>query len=222
MTSLAVGEKMLYRIMGNTGLQVSCLSFGFWATFGSKERLTKQAGIDMAKDILRVARKNGINLFDNAETYGSPRGEAERIMGEAITQLRAEDPTAWRRSDILITTKIFWGGDGVNEKGLSRKHINEGMDASLKRLQADYVDLVFCHRPDPFTPTATVVRCMSDIVRSGKATAWGTSEWSAQQITEAYWIAKTEGCVPPQMEQPQYNMFTRDRFEKEYFPMFQA
>ena len=102
MTSLAVGEKMLYRMMGNTGLQVSVLSFGFWATFGSKERLTKQAGIDMAKDILRVARKNGINLFDNAETYGSPRGEAERIMGEAITQLRAEDPTAWRRSDILI------------------------------------------------------------------------------------------------------------------------
>ena len=221
MSALAVGDKMLYRMLGNTGLQVSVLSFGFWATFGAKERLTKQAGIDMAKDILRLARKNGINLFDNAETYGNPRGEAERIMGEAISQLREEDPDLWRRSDILITTKIFWGGNGVNEKGLSRKHIFEGMKASLKRLQVDYVDLVFCHRPDPFTPTATVVRSMSDIVRSGKATAWGTSEWSAQQITEAYWIAKTEGCVPPQMEQPQYNMFWRERFEKEYFPMFQ-
>jgi voltage-dependent potassium channel beta subunit len=159
-------------------------------------------------------------LFDNAEVYGNPRGEAERIMGEAMSQLRRENPENWKRSDILVTTKIFWGGDGVNEKGLSRKHISEGMTAALKRLQQDYVDLVFCHRPDPLTPTETVVRAMSELVRSGRATAWGTSEWSAQQFTEAVWIARTNGLEPPQFEQPQYNMFHRERFESEYHPLF--
>ncbi|CAE7480832.1 KCNAB2, partial [Symbiodinium microadriaticum] len=174
----------------------------------------------MAKSCLRVARDGGVNLFDNAEVYGNPHGEAERIMGEAISQLREEDPQKWRRSDIIITTKIFWGGVGVNEKGLSRKHVMEGLNASLKRLKVDYVDLVFCHRPDPFTPTETVVRAMTDAVRSGKATAWGTSEWSAQQITEAVWIARVHGLEPPQFEQPQYHMFHRERFEEEYHPLF--
>ena len=108
----------------------------------------------------------------------------------------------------------------MNERGLSRKHINEGLDASLERLQVDYVDLLFCHRPDPFTPTETVVRSMTDIVRSGRATAWGTSEWSAQQITEAYWIAIMQGLEPPQFEQPQYNMLKRDRVETEYHPLY--
>ena len=215
-------QKMLYRMLGNTGLQVSVLSFGFWATFGAKEDLCDQDGIDAAKKIMTLARKGGVNLFDNAETYGNPQGAAETIMGEALSQLRSEDPSLWRRSDILVTTKIFWGGGGVNEKGLSKKHIMEGMRSSLKRLQMDYVDLVFCHRPDPYTPTATVVRAMSSLVRGGQATAWGTSEWSAQQLTEAFYIAKMEGHEPPQFEQPQYNMFHRERFEKEYFPMFQA
>jgi voltage-dependent potassium channel beta subunit len=214
--------KMYYRMLGNTGLQVSVLSYGFWATFGPKSDLSDQAGIDMAKDCLRVARNAGVNLFDNAEAYGNPNGEAERIMGTSIKQLQQEDPAKWRRSDLVITTKIFWGADGVNENGLSRKHILEGMDASLKRLQMDYVDLVFCHRYDPLTPTETVVRAMTDIVRSGKATAWGTSEWSAQQITEAVWIAKMYGLEPPQFEQPQYNMFHRERFEKEYQPLYTA
>ena len=113
---------MPYRMLGRTGLQVSVFSYGFWATFGVKEGLTDDAGIERAMECLRVARAGGVNLFDNAEVYGSPRGEAERIMGEAIARLRLEDPEGWRRSDILITTKIFWGGDGVNEKGLSRKH----------------------------------------------------------------------------------------------------
>jgi len=214
-------KKMLYRMLGNTGLQVSVLSYGFWATFGSKSDLSEQAGVDMAKKCLRVARDAGVNLFDNAEVYGEKRGDAERIMGLALQQLTEEDPEKWRRSDLIITTKIFWGGDGVNEKGLSRKHIMEGLEESLKRLQVTYVDLVFCHRPDPFTPTETVVRAMTDMVRSGKATAWGTSEWSAQQITEAVWIAKTHGLEPPQFEQPQYHMFHRERFEVEYAPIYQ-
>lgn len=212
---------MYYRMLGNTGLQVSVLSYGFWATFGAKDDLTDQQGIDVAKSCLRVARDAGINLFDNAEAYGNPNGEAERIMGVALKQLQEEDPAKWRRSDLVITTKIFWGGDGVNERGLSRKHIIEGIDAAIRRLQVDYVDLVFCHRPDPLTPTETVVRAMTDAVRSGKATAWGTSEWSAQQITEAVWIARSYGLEPPQFEQPQYHMFHRERFEREYFPLYQ-
>ena len=138
---------MYYRMLGNTGLQTSVLSYGFWATFGVKEGLTDQAGIDMAKRCLMTARKAGINLFDNAETYGVPQGEAERVMGEALAQLKEEDPALWRRSELIITTKIFWGGSGVNETGLSRKHVIEGTKASLKRLKLDYVDLIFCHRP---------------------------------------------------------------------------
>ncbi|GIS49700.1 MAG: hypothetical protein Ct9H90mP23_3720 [Methanobacteriota archaeon] len=138
----------------------------------------------------------------------------------ALKELQSEDDELWRRSELVITTKIFWGGPGVNESGLSIKHCREGMDKCLERLQLDYVDMVFCHGPDPFTPTATVVRAMTDIVRSGRATAWGTSEWSAQQITEAYWIAKSEGLEPPQFEQPQYNMLHRQRFEEEYFPLY--
>ena len=128
----------------------------------------------------------------------------------------------WRRSDVVVTTKLFWGGPGQNEKGLSRKHIMEGMDASLQRLQLDYVDLIYCHRADSLTPTASIVRAMTELVRTGKAMAWGTSEWSAQQITEAYWIATTQGLEPPMVEQPQYHMFHRERFEKEYYPLYRA
>jgi aryl-alcohol dehydrogenase-like predicted oxidoreductase len=124
--------------------------------------------VEAAKDCLRKARSYGVNLFDNAETYGDPAGEAERIMGLAIKSLQLEDPVTWRRSDLIITTKLFWGGNGVNERGLSKKHIDEGIDKSLARLQLSYVDLLFCHRPDPFTPTETVVRAMTDVVRSGK------------------------------------------------------
>jgi len=211
---------MAYRMLGNTGLQVSVLSYGFWATFGVKDGLTGDAGVERAKDCLRVAREAGVNLFDNAEVYGNPRGAAEAVMGEAIAQLAAEAPEAWRRSDYLLTTKVFWGGDGVNEAGLSRKHVREGLSASLSRLQTDYVDLVFCHRPDPYTPTETVVRAMTDAVRSGRAHAWGTSEWSAQQITEAWWLARTLGLEPPQFEQPQYNMFHRERVEQEHHPLY--
>jgi len=219
---MSESNSMPHRMVGRTGLQVSVFSYGFWATFGVKDDLQSEAGIERAMACLSVARKAGVNLFDNAEVYGSPRGEAERIMGEAIARLAVSEPDLWRRSDILVTTKIFWGGEGVNEKGLSRKHIIEGTDAALARLQVDYVDLIFCHRPDPLTPTETVVRAMTDVVRSGRATAWGTSEWSAQQITEAVWTARTLGLEPPQIEQPQYNMFHRERFETEYHPLYRA
>ena len=166
-----------------------------------------------------IVRNAGVNCFDHAEAYGNPNGEAERIFGIALKELQHEDPVLWRRSDLVITTKVFWGGTGVNESGLSMKHCREGLDASLARLQLDYVDLLFCHRPDPHTPTSTIVRSMTQMIRSGRATAWGTSEWSAQQITEAFWIAKNEGLEPPQFEQPQYNMLHRERFENEYFTM---
>lgn len=213
---------MYYRTIGNTGMVTSIFGFGFWATFGVKDGLLDREGIENAKKILKIARKGGINFFDNAETYGNPVGEAERIFGQAYKELKDEDSDSWRRSDVLITTKLFWGGSGLNERGLSKKHIMEGMDASLERLQLDYVDLVYCHRPDSLTPTETVVRAMTDLVRQNKACAWGTSEWSAQQITEAVWIARTQGLEPPQVEQPQYHMFHRERVEKEYFPLYKA
>ncbi len=127
-------QKMYYRMLGGTGLQVSVLSFGFWATYGVKEGLTNEKGIIKAKECMQIAREKGINLFDNAETYGNPVGAAEEIMGQAMSQLKKEDPETWRRSEIIVSTKIFWGGTGVNERGLSRKHINEGLEKSLKRL----------------------------------------------------------------------------------------
>lgn len=211
---------MAYRMLGGTGLQVSVLSYGFWATFGAKDDLRSQEGLEMAKACLRTARKGGVNFFDNAEVYGTPFGAAEEIMGEAIQQLQQEDPEQWRRSDIVISTKLFWGGSGVNENGLSRKHLREGMEACLKRLRMPYVDCIFCHRADPLTPTETIVRGMTDLVCSGQATCWGTSEWSAAQIVEANWIARTYGLEPPQFEQPQYHMFHRERVEKEYHPIY--
>lgn len=211
---------MPHRMLGRSGLQVSVLSYGFWATFGVKPGLREDEGVRRAMDCLRAARRGGVNLFDNAEVYGEPRGAAEIVMGEAIARLREEDPLLWRRSELLLSTKLFWGGDGVNEKGLSRKHIREGLEASLRRLRVDYVDLLFCHRPDPYTPTETVVRAMSEVVREGRAMAWGTSEWSAQQITEAVWLARSLGLEPPLVEQPQYNMFHRQRVEVEYHPLY--
>ncbi len=215
-------QERYYRMMGNTGLQVSVMSYGFWATYGIKDRLSREEGVRTAKDLMRMVREAGVNCFDHAEAYGNPNGEAERIFGIALKELQEEDADLWRRSDMVITTKVFWGGSGVNESGLSMKHCMEGLDASLSRLQLEYVDLLFCHRPDPHTPTSTVVRSMTQMVRSGRATSWGTSEWSAQQITEAFWIARTEGLEPPQFEQPQYNMLHRERFEREYFPLFNS
>jgi len=142
-------------------------------------------------------------------------------MGEAFAQLAKEDPVAWRRSDLVVSTKLFWGGSGVNEKGLSRKHVREGLRASLERLKMDYVDIVFCHRPDELTPTEEVVQAFTEEIQAGRAFYWGTSEWSAQQITEAYWIAKVRNLIPPVVEQPEYNLFKRERFEVEYRRLYQ-
>ncbi|MCK4692788.1 MAG: aldo/keto reductase [Anaerolineales bacterium] len=197
---------MEYRSLGSSGLQVSALSLGSWITFG------EQVGEDLAYECMQLAYDSGVNFFDNAEVYAN--GEAETIMGNIIKK------AGWKRSDLVISTKIFWGGSGPNDKGLSRKHIIEGIDASLSRLQMEYVDLVFCHRPDPYTPVEETVRGMNYIINHGKAFYWGTSEWSAQQIMEAYAIARREHLIPPQMEQPEYNMFNRERVEKEYARLY--
>lgn len=197
---------MEYRHLGSSGLQVSALSFGAWVTFG------QQFGEDTAYDCMKAAYDAGVNFFDNAEAYA--QGKAEIVMGNVIKR------AGWKRSDLVISTKIFWGGDGPNDTGLSRKHLSEGTNAALARLQLDYVDLIFCHRPDIYTPIEETVRAMSYLVDAGKAFYWGTSEWSAAQILEAYHIARRERLIPPTMEQPQYNMFHRERFEKEYARLY--
>jgi voltage-dependent potassium channel beta subunit len=197
---------MEYRHLGSSGLQISALSFGAWVTFA------QQYGEDIAHDCMQAAYDAGVNFFDNAEAYAG--GRAETVMGNVLQR------AGWKRSDLVISTKIFWGGEGPNNSGLSRKHILEGADAALARLQVDYVDLIFCHRPDIRTPIEETVRAMSYLVDQGKAFYWGTSEWSAAQIMEAYGIARREHLVPPTMEQPQYNMFHRERVEKEYAHLY--
>jgi len=197
---------MEYRFLGKSGLQVSALSFGAWVTFGD------QHGEDIAVETMKAAYDAGVNFFDNAEVYS--QGKAEIIMGNTIKKLN------WKRSDIVLSTKIYWGGQGPNDKGLSRKHIIEGTNASLARLQTDYVDLIFCHRPDPFTPIEETVRAMNFLIDQGKAFYWGTSEWTADQIWQAFLIARREHLIPPLMEQPEYNMFRREKMEKEFVPLF--
>ena len=197
---------MQYRYLGGSGLKVSCLSLGAWVTFSD------QIDEATAAACMKEAYGAGVNFFDNAEIYA--KGQAEIMMGNIIKK------AGWTRSDLVLSTKIFWGGDGPNDKGLSMKHIIEGTDKALKRLQTDYVDLIFCHRPDPDTPILETVRAMTHIITQGKAFYWGTSEWSADQITAAYHIARREHLIPPTMEQPQYNMFTRERVEKEYLSLY--
>jgi voltage-dependent potassium channel beta subunit len=197
---------MEYRFLGRSGLKVSALSLGAWVTYGG------QVGEDTAKECMIAAYEEGVNFFDNAEAYAD--GNAEIVMGNVIKKV------GWKRSDLVISTKIFWGGKGPNDTGLSRKHIIEGMNASLSRLQMDYVDLVFCHRPDLYTPVEETVRAMNYLINQGKAFYWGTSEWSATQIMQAYAVAQREHLIPPLMEQPQYHMFHRERVEHEYAPLY--
>lgn len=197
---------MEYRNLGRSGLKVSALSLGAWVTYGG------QVGEEIAYECMKAAYDTGVNFFDNAEVYAD--GNAELVMGNVIKK------AGWKRSDLIISTKIFWGGDGPNDNGLSRKHIIEGLEASLNRLQMDYVDLIFCHRPDIHTPVEETVWAMNHVINQGKALYWGTSEWSAVQIMEAYAIARREHLIPPLMEQPQYHMFHRQRVEAEYARLY--
>ncbi|MFW5714568.1 MAG: potassium channel beta subunit family protein [Brevefilum sp.] len=197
---------MEYRHLGKAGIKVSELSLGAWVTYGT------QFGVDEAKEIMAAAFEAGVNFFDNAEAYAN--GQAEIIMGKALKEL------GWSRKDYIVSTKIFWGGDGPNDKGLSYKHIIEGVNNSLKRLQLDYVDLLFAHRSDPETPIEETVFAFNQVIREGKAFYWGTSEWSAAEVMRATDFARRNNLRPPSMEQPQYNMFHRERFEKEYEPLY--
>ena len=197
---------MEYRRLGRSGLKISALSLGAWVTYGG------QVGEEVAEKCMAAAYEEGVNFFDNAEAYAG--GQAEIVMGNVIKKL------GWQRKDIVISTKLFWGGKGVNDRGLSHKHLLEGIDNSLRRLQLDYVDLLFCHRPDPETPIEETVRAMDIIIKQGKAFYWGTSEWSAAEIMRADGIARQYNLTPPVMEQPQYNMFERVRFEHEYAAIF--
>ena len=199
-------QEMEYRFLGRSGLKVSVLSLGAWVTYGY------QVGEDITYDCMNAAYQAGVNFFDNAEVYAS--GKAELAMGNAIKK------AGWKRSDLVISTKIFWGGEGPNDAGLSRKHLLEGIHASLQRLQMDYVDLLFCHRPDLTTPVEETVWAMNQIIQQGKAFYWGTSEWPATRIMEAYGIARREHLIPPLMEQPEYNMLHRQRVEVEYAPLY--
>jgi voltage-dependent potassium channel beta subunit len=196
---------MPYNRLGRAGVRVSALSFGSWVTFG------KQLDLSAARKLMRAAFERGVNLFDNAEAYAS--GEAETLMGKALKD--------YRREDIVLSTKVFWGGKGPNDTGLSYKHVVEGARNSLARLGVDYVDLFFCHRPDPNTPVEETVRAMDYLMRSGRVFYWGTSEWSADQIEAAHVAARDIGCAPPAMEQPQYNLLHRARVEREYEPLFE-
>jgi voltage-dependent potassium channel beta subunit len=195
---------MHYRRLGRSGLKVSEISLGSWITFGN------QIEEGTAATLIHEAFEQGINFFDNADMYAN--GKSELVMGKAIADLP--------REELVISSKVFWPtGKGPNGRGLSRKHVTESIHASLKRLGTDYVDMYFCHRFDPDTPVEEVVRTMTDLISQGKILYWGTSEWEAAQVMEAYGIARQYGLVPPSMDQPQYNLFHRKRVEDTIMPI---
>lgn len=199
---------MEYRRLGKSGLKVSEFSFGAWVTFG------KQVGEDAAQSIMAHAYDAGINFFDNAEGY--EQGNAERVMGEALMAL------GWSRDSYAVSSKVFFGGNGKKpiQRGLSAKHIHDACNDALKRLRVDYLDLYFCHRPDLDTPIEETVRAMHNLITQGKVIYWGTSEWTSQQLTEAYAAARQYGLTPPTMEQPEYNLFRREKVESEFVPLY--
>lgn len=200
---------MEYRHLGRTGIRVSELSFGSWVTFKN------QVDVKAAVEIMSAAYDAGVNFFDNAEVYAS--GKSEEVMGAALKQLK------WRRSSYLVTTKFFWGlNDGINERNtLNRKRLIEGINGSLERFKLDYVDVIYCHRPDKTTPIEETVWAMHNIIEWGKAMYWGTSEWSAAEIVEAIAIAEKHHLHKPVTEQPQYNLFERGRMSGEYVRFYQ-
>ena len=199
---------MLYRRLGSSGLKVSALSFGAWVTFG------KQVKDTVATKLLHTAYDAGVNFFDNAETYAD--GAAERVMGAILKKSR------WPRDTFLVSSKVFFGAEreGPNQTGLSRKHVVEACDAALQRLQVDYLDLYYCHRPDPDTPIEETARAMHDLITQGKVLYWGTSEWSAANLAEAFAVCARLNLHRPVVEQPQYNLFHRSRVEQEYAPFY--
>jgi voltage-dependent potassium channel beta subunit len=197
---------MNFRRLGRAGLKVSELSLGSWVTFGG------QVGDGPTEACMKAAYDAGVNFFDGAEVYA--KGQAELAMGRVLKKM------GWRREGLVLSTKLFWGGDGPNDTGLSHKHIIEGFHASLKRWQVDTLDLCFCHRPDPNTPIEETVRAMDVLIRQGKLFYWGTSEWNAKDLATAFKVARENHLTPPTMEQPQYNMLVRERVEKEYAPLF--
>ncbi|KAJ3093867.1 hypothetical protein HDU97_008894 [Phlyctochytrium planicorne] len=202
--------KMEYRFLGRSGLKVPVLSFGAWMLAQAYDTPEKE---NLAIECIKASYEAGMTFFDNAEIYAN--GLSETVMGKAFKK------HGWDRSTFTVSTKIYWGGQGENQKGLSRKHIVEGTKASLKRLQLEYVDLIFAHRPDALTPMEEIVTAFNWVIQQGWAFYWGTSEWSAEQIMDAHRVAEKLNLIGPLMEQPQYNMFTRDRFEKEYAPLYQ-
>jgi voltage-dependent potassium channel beta subunit len=197
---------MLYRRLGRSGLKLSALSFGSWVTFGT------QLDDRGAGELMRIAYDAGVNFFDNAEVYAN--GESERMMGRVLERMR------WPRDSYCVSSKVFWGGKLPTQRGLSRKHVVEACHAALERLKVDHLDLFFCHRPDPETPVAETVRAMHDLVAQGKVLYWGTSEWSAEEIAEAYGAAHRDHLTPPTTEQPQYNLFERAKVERDYLRLF--
>lgn len=199
---------MEYRRLGRSGLQVSALSLGSWLTFGN------QIADDVAEQLMVTAYENGVTYFDNAENYAL--GKSEEVMGRLLKKL------GWTRETYVLGSKVFWGGQLPNQLGLSRKHLVEACHKSLRRLQVDYLDLYFCHRPDYRTPMEETVRTMTHLIQQGKILYWGTSEWSAQEIQEAITVARQYNLIPPVMEQPQYNLFHRERVDAEYFKLFRS
>ncbi len=200
---------MQYRRLGKSGLQLSALSFGAWVTFG------KQVGRSLARDLLAMAHDHGVNFFDNAETYNN--GVAETLMGDVLADLR------FPRDSYCVSSKVFFGAVDnplPTQRGLSRKHVIEACHQALTRLRVDYLDLYFCHRPDPDAPIVETVAAMDTLVRQGKVLYWGTSEWPAEAIVEAHRVASENGMYAPVMEQPQYNLLHRERVEREYAPLY--
>lgn len=199
---------MQYRKLGNTGIQMSALSLGSWITFG------KQIEDNISEKLMGTAYDAGINFFDNAEIYA--RGQSEIVMGKSLKNLN------WPRSSYMVSSKVFFGyeKDLPNQRGLSRKHILEGCEAAMKRLQVDYIDLFFCHRPDKNTPILETVQAMNTLIQQGKILYWGTSEWSAQEILQAHLEAARYQLIAPVMEQPQYNLFERKKMEDDYLHLF--
>ena len=201
---------MQYRQLGKSGIKLSALSFGAWVTFG------KQIGDPVARKLLHTAYDAGVNFFDNAESYAD--GQAEVVMGAILKK------SGWRRSSFMVSSKVFFGGPGdrPNEEGLSRKHVVEACHEALGRLQVDYLDLYYCHRPDPSVPVEETTRAMHDLIIQGKVLYWGTSEWSATQIEAAHAVCDRLGLHHPIVEQPQYNLFHRARVEKELASLYRS